>query len=422
MRILTAAVLLAFAAGPALAQQAPAPGQPRSILNLVTSIPDDVLGASTHIAGELQKVSAAMVDLSVPDSPAFTVLGLTPEEVARPTTARKLATSLLNGFDRNGTLQTGIAIDALPYLALAGHLLTLDDYRSRSKYVLRFLARTQVSVATAKAGDVNDKAVRVGLGVRMMVFDRGDPRTDPLLDQCFDQRPGLPSAPLFVPPAPLDPTATPEEVAQFVAAVDRAREEERRFQANVDSYVARVTVAVADCREAARKRNWNASKWIVAVAPTWTSATGAGGNLGPSGTGIWTTLVYGFEQVPGLQNNAQLLIHVRRRDGEPVAGASDPKTWELRDSRLLGFQLRAGTVNSSIAFEGLDERITPAVGASRTDRRFSIGYERRLAENLWLGVALGNGKKPAATGQAKSGFVLSSLKWGFAEGPSLRMP
>jgi hypothetical protein len=420
MRIATAALLLAVIARPAAAQPAPA-AQPPSILNLLTSIPEDVLRADAQIGEELKKVSVAMVDLSVPDSPAFAVLGLTPEEVSRPTTARKLATSLLNGVDRNGTLQTGVAIDGLPYLALAGHLLTLDDYRARSKYVVRFLARTQVSAATAKAADVNDKAVRVGLGVRMTVFDRGDPRTDPLLDQCFDERPGLPSAPPFVEPAPLDATATPAEVAGFVAAVDRAREAQRTFQASVASYVERVTAAVNACREAARKRNWNASKWIVAVAPTWTSSTGAGGDLGPSGTGIWTTIAYGFEQVPGLQNTAQLLVHAKRRADEPAPGAGDPKIFEIRDSRLLGFQLRVGTVNSSIAFEGLDERIEPAAGPERTDRRFSLGYERRLVENLWLGIAVGNGKKPAAADQKRNGFVLSSIKWGFAEGPSLQV-
>ena len=420
MRLATAALLLAVTAAPALGQAA-LPAQPPSILNLLTSIPDEVLQANTQIGEELKKVSAAMIDLAVPDSPAFTVLGLTPEEVARPTSARKLATSLLNGVDRNGILQTGVALDALPYLALAGHLLTLDDYRTPSKYVLRFLARTQVSAATAKAADVNDKAVRVGFGVRMTVFDRGDPRTDALLDQCFDERPGLPAAPQFVEPAPLDATATPADVAQFVAAVDRAREAQRTFQVSVASYVERVTAAVNVCREAARKRNWNASKWIVAVAPTWTSSTGAGGDLGPSGTGIWTTIAYGFEQVPGLQHTAQLLVHAKHRSDEPAPGARDPRIFEIRDSRLLGFQLRVGTVNSSIAFEGLDERLKPASGPHRTDRRFSLGYERRLVENLWLGIALGNGKKPAATDQNRNGFVLSSIKWGFAEGPALGM-
>src|SRR5258705_13872035 len=135
-----------------------------------------------NIGEELKKVRAVMVDLSVPDSPAFTVLGLTPEEVARPTTARKLATSLLNGVDRNGVLQTGVAIDTLPYLALAGQLLTLDDYRKPSNYALRFLARGQASVAPAKASEVTDKARRFGLRRGMPGFAPRDPRPPAWLD------------------------------------------------------------------------------------------------------------------------------------------------------------------------------------------------------------------------------------------------
>ncbi|HKC55135.1 MAG TPA: hypothetical protein VKC35_03390 [Vicinamibacterales bacterium] len=418
--VLLTALLLAAAAGSAVAQPPPAAAgaQTPSLGGLLSgAIPPEVSGFSMNIGEELKKVRAAMVDLSVPDSPAFTVLGLTPEEVARPTTARKLATSLLNGVDRNGVLQTGVAIDTLPYLALAGQLLTLDDYRKPSNYALRFLARAQVSVGTAKASDVNDKALRVGLGVRMTVFDRGDPRTDALLDQCFDDRPGLPAAPQFVPPPPPD---TPGEVTEWMQDVERGRQALQTFQADVDSYVTRVNAVVAECREQARIRNWNASKLIVAVAPTWTSPTGSSDDLGRSGSGIWGTLAYGFEHVPGLQRNAQLLAHARWRSDEPVPTAKDPNVFEPRDSRLLGVQLRAGTANATIAGEGIDERVTPPTGAATTTRRYSIGFERRVADNLWLGVAMGSGKSPAA-GQKKGAFVLSSLKWGFAEGPSLKM-
>jgi hypothetical protein len=418
--VLLTATLLVGVVGSAVAQQPAiaAGAQPSSLSGLLSAVvPEETLGNSLKISQELTKLKAAMVDLSVPDSPAFTVLGLTPEEVARPTTARKLATSLLNGVDRNGVLQTGVAIDTVPYLALAGQLVTLDDYRKRSNYALRFLARTQVSVGTAKASDVNDKAMRIGLGVRMTLFDRGDPRTDAVLDECFDGRPKLPEAPSFVTPPPPD---RPEEIEEWTRDVERGRNALQEFQAQIASYVTRVNTAVATCREAARKRNWNASKMIVAVAPTWTSQTGSGDDLARSGSGVWTTLAYGFEQVPGLQRNAQLLVHARWRDDEPVLTAKDPKVFDLRDSRLLGLQLRAGTASTTIAAEGINERVTPPSGGATTDRRYSVGFEHRVADNLWLGLAMGSGKS-SATAQKKGAFVLSSLKWGFAEGPSLAM-
>src|SRR6185295_1042567 len=86
------------------------------------------------------------VDMSVPESPAFTVLGVTPETVIRPTSPRAFATSLLNGVDQNGNFQSGLAMDFVPYLLLAGDELTLRKYQTQP--IARLLARTQFSFAT----------------------------------------------------------------------------------------------------------------------------------------------------------------------------------------------------------------------------------------------------------------------------------
>src|SRR5262249_47786630 len=85
----------------------------------------------------LQRLSAANVDLAVPESPAFAVLGITPQSVTRPTSPRSFATSLLNGLDEKGNFQAGLAIDVAPYLLLAGPALTLEDYQ-RNRFI-RFL-------------------------------------------------------------------------------------------------------------------------------------------------------------------------------------------------------------------------------------------------------------------------------------------
>lgn len=52
-------------------------------------------------------VKLITLDLAVPDSPAFAILGLSPETVVRPSSPRDLATTLLNGVDRRGNLQSG---------------------------------------------------------------------------------------------------------------------------------------------------------------------------------------------------------------------------------------------------------------------------------------------------------------------------
>jgi hypothetical protein len=98
------------------------------------------------------------LDLSVPDSPAFTVLGLTTQTITHPATPRALATSLLNGVDQNGNFQTGVAIDTTPYLLFYGNDVTLEKYQQSQ--VIRFLSRTQFSFATTKGASESDKSAR----------------------------------------------------------------------------------------------------------------------------------------------------------------------------------------------------------------------------------------------------------------------
>jgi hypothetical protein len=376
-------------------------------------------GADKSIAAALSKIQAAMVDLSVADSPAFTVLGLTPEDISRPTTARKLATSLLNGVDRNGILQSGVAVDTAPYLAVAGHLVELGEYRRR--YPLRFASRLQLSLATTKASSEEDNAIRAALGFRVTIFDFGDPRTDAGLERCFDERPRLPQRPDFVIPPPPE-SNDPKELAEWATAFQRGTEAERQFNAAVESYVARVNAAVTECRQQTRTTAWNNSKWIVAAAPAWTSATGAFSDLDPSGGGLWTTLVYGFERFPALEDAAQLLVHARYRDNEKVSVGGDTPIFVSRDMWLVGAQFRAGTADQSVEFEVLWERTRPPEGAFTSDGRMSVGYERRIAPNLWLGVAIGGQASPPIGTEQKGGFFLSSLKWGFAERSTLGSP
>jgi hypothetical protein len=110
----------------------------------------------------------------VPESPAFTVLGVTPNAIARPGTPREFATSLLNGLDKNGNFQTGLAIDTAPYMLFNGQNVTLQDYNDY--YLTRLLSRTQFSLATTKGAASDDTATRLALGLNVTLWDKGDAR------------------------------------------------------------------------------------------------------------------------------------------------------------------------------------------------------------------------------------------------------
>jgi hypothetical protein len=349
------------------------------------------------------KIKNVDVDLSVPESPAFTALGLNPDTIVRPATPREFATALLNGVDKHGKLQTGVAFDMVPYLIFAGSRVTLADYRGSR--MTQVLSRTSVSVATTKGATDDDKTVKVAFGVHATLFDSEDPRlqSDKML-LCFA------AIPLFPQPAKL-----------AIAADKSVREKQEKELADSLSKFERETLrpGEAACREQfSRKARWNGTSWIVAAARTGVSATGMAGDLAGAATTAWSSLSYGFDRVPGLSDRAQLVAHVRHVDDELVLDEDLPGGQEVRDVTTAGAQIRAGSNAFALAIEAAYQR---SVAAGRPDDvalRLSFSAERRLAKDVWLTVALG-GDRGADAATNKGLSLLSSFKWGFAKDPSL---
>ncbi|HET6891335.1 MAG TPA: hypothetical protein VFH31_09555 [Pyrinomonadaceae bacterium] len=335
------------------------------------------------------------VDLAVPESPAFTVLGVTPENVTHPTSAREFATSFLNGVDQRGNFQTGLALDFLPYLTFFGKETSLSDYaKSRME---RFLARTQFSFATAKGVTDQDKSTRLALGLRMTLWDKGDPRLDSLLEACYDK-------------ADDDPRF---EDDAYVPAPDDPQEVKDQKFLKREQLLAELT---KPCDDDARKRNWNASGWIVGAAPSWISKTGETRNFVWNGGGFWSSIAYGFENVKALQNSSQLIFHVRYRNNEIVPDTNNPSQFFSQDSLFLGGRLRIAPgeeAKSILSLEGNFIRSRRNKGPYDSSSRFSLGLEQRIADNIWFALSLGGqGGRQDGANQA---FVLSSFKWGFQQ-------
>jgi hypothetical protein len=355
-----------------------------------------------------QPLPTANVDLSVPESPAFTVLDLTPETVVRPSSPRELASALLSGVDRNGNFQSGTALDFAPYLTLAGNQLTLRQYQDN--YRLRLASRTQFSFATTKGASEDDKSLRLALGFRVTLWDRGDPHTDQVLMGCFRtvQKTFFTNTtpPKVLPPELLPATATDDVKAASGQAwrdfaAKSATANETRNQGN------------EQCRADARKRNWNKSSWIVAFAPSWISTTGQTKNFKWNGGGFWTSVAYGFEGFPGLKEHSQLIFHARYRNKEQVPDPDNKGKFFSQNSLFLGARLRVGTENTTASFEGVFVRSHPEGKAFDNSARYSVGLERRVAENLWFALSFGGegGKQD----NKNKGFVMTSFKWGFSQ-------
>jgi len=356
-----------------------------------------------------ESINTTNIDLAVPESPAFTVLGLTPQTVTRPATPRALATSLLNGVDQNGNFQSGLAFDVAPYLVLAGAQLGLRDYQT--KYGLRLLTRLQTSFATTKGASENDKSIRLALGFHATLWDRGDPRLDDELLDCFarDLKVGPDDILEPIPVEDPGPNGTPEQTAAYAAYL----KEKKAYDNANEAVGVENTRKAENCRNESKKKNWNRSSWIVAAAPSWLSPDGKTSNYKWNGGGVWSSLAYGFEGVPGLSSNSQLIFHARYRDNEMVPEPDVPKTFFSQDSLYLGSRLRVGTANSTASFEGVFVRSRKNDLAFENSSRFSLGLERKVAENMWFNISFG-GERGRSDGK-NNGFILTAFRWGFSE-------
>ncbi len=355
------------------------------------ALASDAASAQEPANAATTKLKSADIDLSVPESPAFVALALSPDTIVRPTTPREFATALLNGVDRDGHLQTGVAIDVVPYLVWAGSKVSLHDYRS--SVVTQILSRTQVSFATTKGGGEDDKSVKLAVGGHVTLYDSEDPRlNNNSLLNCYS------NIPLFRPQSLLGPGLEAER--------DKFERETLRPAADA-------------CREQfRRKARWNGTSWIVAAASSWNSPTGLAKDLDTRSSSFWTSLSYGFDGVPGLSENAQLIGHLRHLSNELVVDTDLPGGQEIRDTTFAGVRLRVGTSSFGLNFEGAYINVKPETGAEDTSTRLSFIAERRLAPNLWLNVSF-SGDSGASPERAQGMSVLSAFKYAFTKDPTL---
>lgn len=332
-RLAIAVVLVASMAAAAQAQppNPPPPGPPPAM----AADPNATPGAAAANAVGRLPAEDLYLDLAVPESPAFAVLGFTPEKVVRPTSPRQVAANLLNGVDDRGNLQTGIALDFVPYLAWKGETLTIEEYRK--DWLTRLASRAQFSLGTTK-GTTDDESVRLGAGIRATLWDAGDPRDDDVFAQCLMRAHELVHsslteflfageqatevmkacalfgsncvgdiglvqdvlllrerlAPRTAPPPP--PGKLRDDLRREVAAKLGEDDFGRAWTARIVGFLDPEGQLMAaqrvtdECFADAKRRNWNDPSWEVGGALSWISADGQLGDLGSDGGGIWTSL------------------------------------------------------------------------------------------------------------------------------------
>lgn len=330
-----------------------------------------VADADKPSANALCKQLAAMANVKqgVPDAPAFAILGITPENVVRPKTPEDIVANILNARDQDGNQQVGLAMDFVPYTLLAGTQVTLENYQS--SYLVRFLSRTQTSVAMAKGTDNNDKAERLAFGLRFTPWLRNDPRQDKeLLDCLIDE--------------------TKDSLASVTPPPPAGKEEQN------NAYREEVTKAYGvgrtKCQTTYEKRAWDSSGWTLGLSPTWRWNKAGDSSTDFDGFAAWTSLsLHVGAPVPGLNDLGLLTIHMRYRLKETISDESLPVEDDEQDSILIAGAFQFGKPAFNASLEGgyvdvwRDKNVDDKFG------RFAAAINYRVLESdYWLKASIGS--------------------------------
>lgn len=370
--------VLILAAAPGLPAQTPTPSPS------ATKAPPDP-------ADEI--VKTANFDRAISVVPAFAALDLAPETVTHPTTPRDLAAALLNGVDKTGAVQHGIALETAPFRMLPIRT-DIDAYRQSG--LTRFLYNFSMSAATSKASDKSN-ALQMALGFSAILYESAnhDPARDPKLATRF---------------AEIIAAHPPPEVAYGAPLPPENEEMKKDFKKLAEEF---------------QKRSWAGTIWSAAIAPTWNSESGKTSDLSSTGFTAWSAFSYGV--IDPLKTNSkdpinlQFIGQVRYRQGEHLIDPDNKLRSVDQDSFIAAGRLRFGTATFNGFAEAAYVRVWNGFDGDGQGWRGAVGVEKQIAENIWLVISAGQqfGETGAKTNEL---FAVSSLRFGTAEKPQFAPP
>lgn len=361
---------------------------PTLLLIVALAAPALAAGESPPKLSEIVKNYSA--DLSMPDTPGLSIVGLSSENVLRPTTPRKLGMAVLQGRNDNGTAKQGFALDFAP-MKVFNPRMTKADYE-HSPYVGRPLWNTQVSLGVGQPLSDADKSTRMGLGLSSVLWrnEDSDPYLNKVFGKCLDDA-------LWVDV----PSEMPALDGQAAPAVPAAKPPVKTLK---------------QCREDLAKATWNASALMVGYATSKVSGRDAAVLPDAAPKGYWVSFNYGFENIKSLQETLQFTASIRRLREEIVTDPRDKTKFVSQDSRLYGVKLYGRMEAANLFIEASRKRSTIVGRETERANLFVFGAEKKVAENWWVTLAMGS-KRGGTTSNPT--YVSTGLKFGYEDKASL---
>lgn len=347
---------------------------------------------------------AGHLDLAVPQSPAFTILGLTPEYVVMSDDLRTVSAGLLHGLDASGNLQGGVAIDVRPYLALEGDRSTLGDYQ-RSRAV-RIASNSQLSFATASGQSDDDKADRQALGINLKLWREHDPA---LNRSSLNYKPVKQTAERPVGKDGLFHGTVGDCYGDYLLAgktPDVFPEGEAAIKAE-EAMAAEARKTVESCLKPFKEQHWNAGALELAIGGYRSEVL----DLEENGFGAWL----GYSHSIG--SRGQVIARASYADNRLVASKATQGAYDVVDQTDAGARLRYGSSKGTVMVEGSWTRAKVGDAGVEDDYyRAALGAELMVFKDVWVQLAVGKAfstelfdKDPVYSGQVRFGFSEKSL-------------
>lgn len=346
-----------------------------------------LLGLAVPAVGQMDASAESAIaepanQYQIPQSPAFTLLGMSPTKIATPASLHDLSVDLLNGLDASGAIVQGFALEVGP-AEVTRTFPTLREYQD--SFAKRSWYNTRVSIGTKKAdGGVESDdigATDICIGVRTSLFDGSDPLRDPQFTQEIATI--LNDALEELPPGASD--------ADRITIQDRA------------------TKKYSQLGQKWSREHWNASRVELAVASAWAAKASVLKNTQFAGFGSWITCslpVGSWVQILG-----QLELRGTRLPKESGQLSTDVTIQgggrlNIGSARVNGFaEVVLGHPPDESDGSDSEEPLDEPDGSS------SFGIEYRIADGVWLTTGIG---QEFGTGDAEPSTIIAGLRWGMA--------
>lgn len=323
-------------------------------------------------------------DLSVPASPAFAVLGLTPTGIQRPGTVRDLAAAFTRGFDKDGKVKDGWAVDMAPVSLFARERIVGGTEYANSS-LMQMMARTTVSFGTAKS----EGGSQLAWGVRVGLIDQGDPG---LYAEQFAKC--VQNKDIFGGPPPSGQNVNGPSEAQKAATKK----------------------LVEDCQVPNLVKDlWARPALYIGFGQSWYSGSGSVRDAAPAVKALWATYSVGRDVA---SYRGLLQLHAERKSDDRVSDPNDSTRLLRQDTTGLVARLKLGAEKWH-AYADLGRNRVDLAGASKVNTRYAgLGAELRLRDDLWLQIGRSS-ERGFADGSSQN-RVLAGLRWG--DKPLLETP